>query len=132
MSAEEQVPIEFNKTETMVVGTLSPEANLDADGSRVFGDEVVAYLSKHPGVKLLLNFHNITYLSSAALSELLRINETAKNNGSAVQLCGLSKEIHKVFEITQLSNVFKVSPEEDLEKTIMRLNSDSEWDVYRA
>lgn len=132
MSGDELVPITYNETETMVIATLTPEANLDAEGSRDFGDEVVSFIEKHPGTRLLLNFQNITYLSSAALSELLRINEAAQNTGGAVQLCGLSKEIHKVFEVTQLSNVFKVNPDEEVEKTIMRLDADSEWDVYRA
>ena len=80
----------------------------------------------------LLNFQNITYLSSAALSELLRINQTAKVEKAAVQLCGLSKEIHKVFEITKLVDVFHVEADEEVEKTIMRLNHDAEWEVYEG
>jgi anti-sigma B factor antagonist len=133
MSAQSEVPITFNETEAvMVVATVGADASLDADGSKAFGDALVRYINAHPGVKLLINFQNITYLSSAALSELLRINEAADQNDAAIQLCGLSKEIHRVFEITQLSKVFKVNPGEPVEKTIVRLNSESEWDVFRA
>ena len=133
MSARSEVPISFNDTESVVVvATIGAEASLDADGSKSFGDTIVRYINSHPGVKLLINFQNITYLSSAALSELLRVNDAARQNGGAIQLCGLSKEIHKVFEITQLSKVFKVNPGEPVEKTIVRLNSESEWDVFRA
>ena len=106
MATEATQPVTYNEIENMTVGTLSAGMSLNAEGSKNFGDDVIAYISAHPGVRLLLNFQNITYLSSAALSELLRINDTAKAEKSAVQLCGLSKEIHKVFEIKRLGRNF--------------------------
>ena len=130
MATEATQPVTYNEIENMTVGTLGAGTSLDAEGSKDFGDDVIAYISAHPGVRLLLNFQNITYLSSAALSELLRINDTAKAEKSAVQLCGLSKEIHKVFEITKLADVFHIDPDEEVEKTIMRLNHDAEWEVF--
>ena len=105
----------YNEIESMTVGTLGAGTSLDAEGSKEFGDNVIGYITAHPGVRLLLNFQNITYLSSAALSELLRINDTAKAEKAAVQLCGLSKEIHKVFEITKLADVFHIDPNEEIE-----------------
>ena len=130
MAMEATQPVTYNEIENMTVGTLGAGTSLIAEGSKDFGDDVIAYISAHPGVRLLLNFQNITYLSSAALSELLRINDTAKTEKSAVQLCGLSKEIHKVFEITKLADVFHIDPDEEVEKTIMRLNHDAEWEVF--
>ena len=130
MATEATQPVTYNEIENMTVGTLGAGTSLNAEGSKDFGDDVIAYISAHPGVRLLLNFQNITYLSSAALSELLRINDTAKTEKSAVQLCGLSKEIHKVFEITKLADVFHIDPDEEIEKTIMRLNHDAEWEVF--
>jgi len=130
MAMEATQPVTYNEIENMTVGTLGAGTSLNAEGSKDFGDDVIAYISAHPGVRLLLNFQNITYLSSAALSELLRINDTAKAEKSAVQLCGLSKEIHKVFEITKLADVFHIDPDEEVEKTIMRLNHDAEWEVF--
>lgn len=130
MTTDDMQPVIYNEIERMTVGTLGAGTSLDAEGSKVFGDNVIGYITAHPGVRLLLNFQNITYLSSAALSELLRINDTAKAEKAAVQLCGLSKEIHKVFEITKLADVFHIDPEEEVEKTIVRLNHDAEWEVF--
>ena len=130
MAIDEAALIEYNEIENITVGTLGAGTSLDADGSKDFGDNVIRYIETHPGVRLLLNFQNITYLSSAALSELLRVNDTAKTEKVAVQLCGLSHEIHKVFEITKLGDVFHIDLEEDVEKTIMRLNTASEWEVF--
>jgi len=130
MATDGMQPVIYNEIERMTVGTLGAGTSLDSEGSKVFGDNVIGYITAHPGVRLLLNFQNITYLSSAALSELLRINDTAKAEKAAVQLCGLSKEIHKVFEITKLADVFHIDPDEEVEKTIVRLNHEAEWEVF--
>ncbi len=130
MAAEATQLVIYNEVENMTIGTLGAATSLDAEGSKGFGDNVIGYITAHPGIRLLLNFQNITYLSSAALSELLRINDTAKAQKAAVQLCGLSKEIHKVFEITKLADVFHVDADEEIEKTIVRLNHEAEWEVF--
>ena len=132
MATDDTQPVTYNEIETITVGTLGAGTSLDAEGSKTFGDSVIRYIESNPGVRLLLNFQNITYLSSAALSELLRINQTAKVEKADGQLCGLSKEIHKVFEITKLVDVFHVEADEEVEKTIMRLNHDAEWEVYEG
>lgn len=122
--------IHFNLSNDVTVGTIEALASLDSEGARRFGDEVVAHINENPGIKLLINFQNITYLSSSVLSELLRMQEAAQTGKGSVRLCGVSGTIHKVFEVTNLAQVFKVNPDEDVEKTIIRLNKDSEWDVY--
>ena len=130
MATDDAPLVTFNKTKNMTIGTIGAGTSFDAVGAKDFGDAVIGHLKNNAGVRLLLNFQNITYLASAALSELLRVNDVAKETKGVVQLCGLSKDIHKVFEITQLNEVFKINPDEDVEKTILRLDNESEWQVY--
>ncbi|MCH7958827.1 MAG: STAS domain-containing protein [Candidatus Hydrogenedentes bacterium] len=132
MTADATPLIRYEMSNDVTVGTIDPSASLDAVGAKTFGDAVSAYVQQHSGVKLLLDFQHITYMSSSALSELLRIQDAAKAQKGSVRLCGLSSELHKVFEVTNLADVFKVNPDEDAEVTIMRLNRDSQWDVYPA
>ena len=47
-------------------------------------------------------------MSSAALTELLRVNEALRNAGGSVRLCGLSTNIRKVFQITNLEKLFVI------------------------
>ena len=131
MTDTTQTPlVHYNMSNEVTVATIEALTSLDSLGARRLGDELVMYIGEHPGSKVLLNFQNITYLASAALSELLRVNDVAKETKGVVQLCGLSKDIHRVFEITQLNEVFKINPDEDVEKTILRLDNESEWQVY--
>lgn len=130
MAGEETPVVHYEMSNDVTIGTIDASASLDADGAKHFGDEVIKYIKAHPGIRLLLNFQYITYISSAALTELLRINDAARNAKGSVKLCGVSKDLHKVFAVTRLAEVFKVNPDEDVERTIMRLNQDADWDAY--
>ena len=77
-----------------------------------FGDYVVQVVKKHPGLPLMLNFERVAYLSSAALTELLRVKEKLDASSGALRVCGLSSEIYKVFEITKLDRVFEARRDE--------------------
>lgn len=96
----------------------------DISQMRTFGDQVVSAVSKHKGLALLLNFQRVTYLSSAALTEIIRIREAVRGNGGALRLCGLSPDIYKVFEITKLDRDFGVRRDETAEHSIARFKQD--------
>ena len=56
----------------------------------------------------MLDFANVDYLSSAVLTELLRVNQAIQNAGGNLRLCGLKNDVRKVFEITNLDKVFTI------------------------
>jgi len=68
----------------------------------------VSRIESSPGVNLLLNFENVDYLSSAVLTELLRINKAIQEVQGQLRLCGVSKVIMEVFQITNLDKMFTI------------------------
>ena len=111
MTDTTQTPlVHYNMSNEVTVATIEALTSLDSLGARRLGDELVMYIGEHPGSKVLLNFQNITYASSAVLSELLRVQEAAQSAKGSLRLCGVSGQIHKVFEVTNLAEVFKVNP----------------------
>jgi anti-sigma B factor antagonist len=100
--------IEFTERGVITIGTVQAGSVLDAVNVTQFGKEVVDYVSTHPELNLLLDFKSVEYLSSAVLTELLRINEACKGVGGGMRLCGLNKDIAKVFEITNLDRMFVI------------------------
>lgn len=116
--------VQFRRQGHVVVGDVSPQSMKDVAQMKAFGDHVIAAVSKHKGLALMLNFERVGFLSSAALTELIRIRETLKNNGGALRLCGLSRDIYKVFEITKLDGDFGLKPDEDVAHAIARYAHD--------
>lgn len=100
--------IEFTERGVITIGKIQAGSVLDAVNVTQFGKEVVDFVSVHPEVNLLLDFQSVEYLSSAVLTELLRINQACKDVGGGLRLCGLNKDIAKVFEITNLDRMFVI------------------------
>lgn len=112
--------ITFERKGQITLGTITGTATLDGMHVDEFGREGCAYVEGKPGLNLLLDFRNITYLSSAALTELLRIREALKRENGSLRLCCLSCEIQRVFRITNLEKLFHIHGEEDTAEALER------------
>jgi len=104
----EESLLDFREEGRITVGTIHSASVLDALNVTEFGQEAVQYVESNPGLHLLLNFENVGYLSSAVLTELLRIKEAAEKTGGTLRLCAVNTDIRKVFEITNLDKVFVI------------------------
>jgi len=104
--------VSFAQEERITVGTIRTSSVLSAINVAEFGNEVIAYIEKNAALNLLLNFENVDYLSSAVLTELLRINKAIESAGGQLRLCSVSKVIMEVFEITNLDKVFTIFRED--------------------
>lgn len=114
------VPVKFDELDGITVGTVEGTSILDGVNVSSFGDRVIEHVKDKTGVHLLLNFENITYMSSAGLTELLRINQVVKPAGGSTRLCGLTNDIEKVFRITNLDKMFSIHHEENVESAAQR------------
>ncbi|MEK7795291.1 MAG: STAS domain-containing protein [Candidatus Hydrogenedentota bacterium] len=110
----------FDSHRRVTVGTISESNMLDAMNVTEFGNEVLEFIKDKPGLQLLLNFEHVDYMSSAALTELLRINEALRTTAGSVRLCGLSKDIRKVFQITNLEKLFVIHEDETADLALKR------------
>ncbi len=112
--------ITFDNYGPITVGTIEAVDMLDENNVREFGRRVIAQVADCPGTCLLLNFQHVAFLSSAALSELLRILDACRPGGGEVRLCGLTDSIRAVFEITNLAKLFSVYPNDTLDTALAR------------
>ena len=79
------------------------EQNIQHIGEQLFG------LVEQDGLsRLLLNFGNVEYLSSAALGKLITLNKKLQAVGGRLILCNIDPQIHEVFEITKLNKLFTI------------------------
>ena len=114
MTTDNTPQLSFDEHGAITVGTISEANMLDAMNVTEFGNEVLAFVKGKDGVHLLLNFANVDYMSSAALTELLRINENLGKANGSVRLTGLTSDIRKVFQITNLEKLFVIHEGDDI------------------
>ena len=85
---------------------------LDEQNIQMIGDDLFKLVDEQGRKKILLNFSNVEFLSSAALGKLITMNRKVQAVKGRLVLCGISKEIREVFEITKLDKLFTILPDE--------------------
>ena len=85
---------------------------LDEQNIQVIGEQLFSLVDELGRRKVLLNFKNVEFLSSAALGKLITMNRKVQAVRGKLVLCNISKEIREVFEITKLDKFFKIMKEE--------------------
>lgn len=85
---------------------------LDEQNIQVIGEQLFDLVEQEDRRKLLLNFGNVEYLSSAALGKLITLNKKLQENSGRLILCNIAPQIFEVFEITKLDKFFTIEQEE--------------------
>ena len=85
---------------------------LDDQNIQIIGEQLFSLVDEQGLRKILLNFSNVEYLSSAALGKLITLNKKLQQAGGKLILCNIDPQIFEVFEITKLDRFFKIIKEE--------------------
>jgi anti-sigma B factor antagonist len=85
---------------------------LDELNIKEIGDELFDLIDNHGKRKLLINFENVEYLSSAALGKLITLNKKVHTEKGQLKLCRIHPTIFEVFRITKLDKLFEIYDEE--------------------
>lgn len=136
MAEEKDKLLTFKVTGRVTVGTILTSSVLSPTNVIEFGNTVVEHVSKNPGVNLLLNFEHVDYLSSAVLTELLRIHKSIEESKGKLRLTAVSRTILEVFEITNLNKMFTIHTD-GLDADLTRFNraldveeKESSWEPF--
>ena len=86
---------------------------LDEQNIQVIGEQLFSLVDESGRRKVLLNFHNVEYLSSAALGKLITLNKKVRGVSGQLRLCNIKSEIKEVFTITKLDKVLQIYENEE-------------------
>jgi anti-sigma B factor antagonist len=85
---------------------------LDEQNIQLIGDDLFRLVDELGRRKILLNFANVEFLSSAALGKLIRLHQKLQGVGGKLILCGISKGIMEIFELTKLDKMLTIMKDE--------------------
>src|SRR6202035_5986825 len=85
---------------------------LDEQNIQKIGEDLFSLVDELGRRKILLNFGNVEYLSSAALGKFITLNKKVNAAGGRLILCNIDPQIYEVFEITKLNKLFNIQKEE--------------------
>lgn len=85
---------------------------LDEQNIQKIGEDLFSLVDELGRKKILLNFSNVEYLSSAALGKFITLNKKVNAGSGKLVMCHISDEIFEVFEITKLNKLFNIQKDE--------------------
>ena len=85
---------------------------LDELNIQELGQEMFQLVEEDKKARLLLNFQQVEFLSSAALGKLITLDKKVKAHGGKMKLSNIRPEIYEVFAITKLNKLFDIKEDE--------------------
>jgi len=102
-----RIKVEHGLNTTFV--TFVDERILDDQQIKELQESLEPVIERNDDGEMVLNFANVTFMSSAVLGLLVRVHKRVRERGGQLRLRNLDSSLRKVFEITQLTKVFDIS-----------------------
>lgn len=83
---------------------------LDEASIAQIGEGLSALVAEDATPRIVMDFVNVGNMSSSALGMLITLHKRVREKDGVLRLCNIRPSIYEVFEITRLSEVFKILP----------------------
>jgi anti-sigma B factor antagonist len=108
----------------VTVVSFGASTMLDSGVIEQVGQELYALVDQKAAKRIVLDFANVRFLASQAVSVLLTLKKKADAIGAELAICALRAELRRVFKIMNLERLFRFY---DGEKEAL-----AAWDIYTA
>ncbi len=106
MSAQRRLDLE--EIGNVSIAKFIDKKILDETNIQIIGNQMFGLVDEDGRKKIILDFANVEYLSSAALGKLITMDKKVKASKGKLRLCNIRPEIYEVFEITRLNKIFDI------------------------
>ncbi len=100
--------LELSDEGNVTIVRFKDQKILDEVDIQQLGEELNAVVSSGEHTKIVLNFEEVGFLSSAALGKLIAARKKAVKSDVALKLCSIKHELLEVFKLTGLDSVFDI------------------------
>jgi anti-sigma B factor antagonist len=104
--------MKIENREAQDIKILAFEGNLDTDTSPE-AEAKINELISGGAEKLVVNFEQLNFISSAGLRVLLATAKKLKGSAGELRICGLNATVQEVFDISGFSTILNVQATED-------------------
>lgn len=109
--AQPKIVVEYIADVT--VATLTDERILDQGDIQALENSIMPLIEQAGAIKLVIDFCNVNFLTSAVLGLLIRASKRIYELGGQLKLCSINPKIFKIFKITRLHGVFDIYDDQE-------------------
>jgi anti-sigma B factor antagonist len=112
MSDVINTPLRLEEVDGILVVQFASPRLVDEDRINDVSEQLIRLVEEDGRRRILLNFHEVNYLSSAVIGIMMKLNKKLARVDGVMKLCGL-KPIHlELFKATRLDKMFSIYPDE--------------------
>lgn len=104
--------IELNSVEEVAVVKFTDEKVMDPARIEQLGKELMQLTDADQNEKVLINFDNVKFFSSAAINKLIVLEKRMRARGGQIMLSNLRPEVRDLFNLTNLDDLFQITDEQ--------------------
>ena len=105
-SMKPRISVEHVDDATIV--SFTDENILDGRDVEAVEGAVMSVVGQADRIKLILDFGNVEFLSSAVLGFLIRVSKKVCEGGGQLGFCSINPRVYEIFKITSLTKVFDI------------------------
>ncbi len=96
-------------TDGATVVEMTHRKILDEINISRIGERLNAIVAESDTPKLVLDFENVSHMSSSALGMLITVHKHVREKDGSLWLCNIQPSIYEVFVITRLNEIFQIA-----------------------
>ncbi len=104
--------LELDQVETVAVVKFRDKKVMDPSRIEQMGKELLELIDGDENERLLINFDNVSFFSSAAINKLIVLEKHVRAKGGKLRLCNLRPEVRDLFSYTSLDQMFEIDQEQ--------------------
>ena len=105
--------LDLEEVNDVTIARFTDKKILDESNIQIIGNQLFSLVDDDHRQKIVLDFTNVEYLSSAALGKLITMDKKVKAAGGKLRLCSIRSDILEVFKITRLDKLFQIKENRD-------------------
>jgi len=113
-----RISVEYAEKATIV--SFTDEKILEEQDIKALQDSIMSVVEQTERIKLILDFGNVRFLSSAVLGLLIRLSKRIYEHDGHLKLCNINPKIFEIFKITRLTKTFDIY--KDVESAVDELS----------
>lgn len=106
--AEIKPRIGIDYIENATIVRFTDEKILEEKDVKALQDSIMSVVEQGEQIKLILDFGNVRFLSSAVLGLLIRLSKRIYEKDGQLKLCNINSKIFEIFKITRLTTTFDI------------------------
>lgn len=104
--------LELDTVEEVAIVKFRDKKVMDPSRIEQMGKELLELLDDEDNERLLINFDNVSFFSSAAINKLIVLEKQVRAKGGKLRLCNLRPEVRDLFSYTSLDQMFQIDQEQ--------------------